>query len=203
MLFHFVLSPIYIATTNTLCIPNPLLYFFTTLHAISHTSQTTTLSELPLLLPPSVIFFIASSPSALTEEFLSVRKNQYDYLIIDESESIFNIISSTTLIKSCFTECLKKLEILIQLCTKVVVMDAFLSERSIKVVENIKMIGNRLLREKNLEEKKQQEMLKKHQECKIFQFYITYDFHTSYGQCHFYLSPSSLAQLVERGTVNP
>ena len=43
-----------------------------------------------------------------------LKRTDYDYLIIDESESIFNIISSQTLIKGNFKECIKKFELLIK-----------------------------------------------------------------------------------------
>ena len=98
------------------------------------------------------------------ESIHRLRREQYDYLIIDESESIFNIISSTTLIKNCFIESVRKLEKIIQMSKKVIVMDAFLSERSIQAVKGIKRVGYRLLNEKKQQEKKQQEFLQRKQE---------------------------------------
>lgn len=66
--------------------------------------------------------------------------DSYDYLIIDESESIFNIISSQTLCKNeeTFMENIATFERLIRDCKKVIVMDAFLSERSIIPLEKIR-----------------------------------------------------------------
>jgi hypothetical protein len=72
------------------------------------------------------------------ESINRLRKNKYDYVIIDESESIFNIISSPTLIKRNFLECVRKFENLIAECNKLVVLDAFLTERSINAVEKMR-----------------------------------------------------------------
>ncbi len=68
------------------------------------------------------------------ESIYKLNWQEYDYLIIDESESIFNIISSPTLIKGQFQLCLQKFEKLVINCKKVLVMDAFLSERSIEAI---------------------------------------------------------------------
>tara|TARA_R110002012_G_scaffold158318_1_gene319709 strand:+ start:1283 stop:4369 length:3087 start_codon:yes stop_codon:yes gene_type:complete len=74
------------------------------------------------------------------ESISHLLRDTYDYLIIDESESIFNIISSSTLNKNrdIFEKSTRTLENLIRKCGKIIVMDAFLSERSIQSVETIR-----------------------------------------------------------------
>ena len=72
------------------------------------------------------------------ESIHRLKKTDYDYLIIDESESIFNIISSQTLIKGNFAECIKLFESLIKKSKYVVVMDAFISERSFQPIQELR-----------------------------------------------------------------
>lgn len=64
--------------------------------------------------------------------------NNNTILIIDESESIFNIVSSETLAKNDLIANLNALCNLIKLSCKVFVMDAFLSNRSIEAVTTIR-----------------------------------------------------------------
>lgn len=75
------------------------------------------------------------------ESLNRIHYDDCDILVIDESESIFNIISSETLIKNKLEENLIKLYSLITLSKKVLIMDAFLSNRSIKVLTDIKEIN--------------------------------------------------------------
>ena len=71
------------------------------------------------------------------ESIHRVNHNECDLLIIDESESIFNIFSSETLLKNELETNLVKLKNLILNSKKVLVMDAFLSNRSFKAVMDI------------------------------------------------------------------
>lgn len=64
-------------------------------------------------------------------------KIQPDLLIIDESETIFNIISSYTLYNNNFYENIKKLYNMISNTKNVIVMDAYLSNRSINTIYKI------------------------------------------------------------------
>jgi hypothetical protein len=75
------------------------------------------------------------------ESLNRIHYDECDILVIDESESIFNIISSETLIKNKLEENLIKLYSLISLSKKVLIMDAFLTNRSIKVLTDIKDIN--------------------------------------------------------------
>ena len=72
------------------------------------------------------------------ESIHRLERTQYDYLVIDESETIFNIISSNTLIKNQFKNSIKSFENLIKNCENVIVMDAFLTERSLLPVETVR-----------------------------------------------------------------
>lgn len=63
-------------------------------------------------------------------------------LFIDESESIFNIVSSETLAKNDLLANLNAFNTLIQSSSKVFVMDAFLSNRSIEAVNSIRDNSN-------------------------------------------------------------
>jgi hypothetical protein len=65
-----------------------------------------------------------------------------DLLVIDESESIFNIISSETLIKNNFIYNLRDLQQYIKTSKKVLVMDAFLSGRSFDAINKIRNDNN-------------------------------------------------------------
>ncbi len=65
-----------------------------------------------------------------------------DLLVIDESESIFNIISSETLIKNNFVYNLRELQRYIKTSKKVLVMDAFLSGRSFGAITKIRNDNN-------------------------------------------------------------
>ena len=72
------------------------------------------------------------------ESIHHLKRTQYDYLVIDESETIFNIISSDTLIKNQFKNSIEDFSNLIKTCKNVIVMDAFLTERSLVPVETIR-----------------------------------------------------------------
>ena len=75
----------------------------------------------------------------------SINKYQYDscdLLVIDESESIFNIFSSDTLKKNNFRDNLVKFKNLIKNSKKVLIMDAFLSNRSICAIQYLRHINN-------------------------------------------------------------
>ena len=63
-------------------------------------------------------------------------------LIIDESESIFNIVSSETLTKNDLLTNLNALYTLIQKTPKVFIMDAFLSNRSVEPIVSIRNMDN-------------------------------------------------------------
>jgi len=63
-------------------------------------------------------------------------------LIIDESESIFNIVSSETLSKNDLLTNINALNTLIQNTPKVFIMDAFLSNRSIEPIISIRNMDN-------------------------------------------------------------
>jgi len=63
-------------------------------------------------------------------------------LIIDESESIFNIVSSETLTKNDLLTNLNTLYTLIQKSPKVFIMDAFLSNRSVEPIVSIRNMDN-------------------------------------------------------------
>ena len=63
-------------------------------------------------------------------------------LIIDESESIFNIVSSETLSKNDLLTNINALNTLIQKTPKVFIMDAFLSNRSVEPIVSIRNMDN-------------------------------------------------------------
>ena len=69
-----------------------------------------------------------------------VQIGENTILFIDESESIFNVVSSETLAKNDLLTNLNALYKLIRLSRKVFVMDAFLSNRSIEAVVSIRDI---------------------------------------------------------------
>lgn len=74
----------------------------------------------------------------------SLNKYKYDkcdLLVIDESESIFNIFNSDTLKKNNFKENLVKFKNLIKNSNKVLIMDAFLSNRSINAIQSLRDIN--------------------------------------------------------------
>ena len=64
-----------------------------------------------------------------------------DLLIIDESESIFNIISSETLLKNNFTHNLKVFRDMIINSKKIMIMDAYLSNRSITPIKHLREVS--------------------------------------------------------------
>ena len=63
--------------------------------------------------------------------------DECDLLIIDESESIFNIISSETLLNNGVDDNLQKLKNLITNSKSILIMDAFLTNRSFKAIIDI------------------------------------------------------------------
>jgi len=73
------------------------------------------------------------------ESFHQINPNNIDLLIVDESESIFNVIGSHTLqAKGEGLNNLLMFEKAVRTAKKVLVMDAFLSKRSINAVETIR-----------------------------------------------------------------
>ena len=73
------------------------------------------------------------------ESFHQIDPNDIDLLIIDESESIFNVIGSHTLqVKGEGLNNLLMFEKAVRTARKVLVMDAFLSKRSMKSVQTIR-----------------------------------------------------------------
>jgi len=71
------------------------------------------------------------------ESLQRLNYDECDLLIIDESESIFNIISSETLLNNGVDDNLQKLKNLIQNSNKILIMDAFLTNRSFKAIIDI------------------------------------------------------------------
>lgn len=69
-----------------------------------------------------------------------INYKKIDLLIIDESESIFNIVSSETLIKNNFAKNLNVFRDMIIHCKKVLIMDAYLSNRSINPIKFLRNI---------------------------------------------------------------
>lgn len=80
------------------------------------------------------------------ESFHQINPNNIDLLIIDESESIFNIIGSHTLqVKGEGLNNLIVFEKAIRTAKKVLVMDAFLSKRSFNVINTIRPNASSML----------------------------------------------------------
>jgi hypothetical protein len=71
------------------------------------------------------------------ESLVKCKISSPDLLIIDESETIFNIISSQTLYKNSFHENIKYFYNMIRNAKNILVMDAYLSNRSIRTIYNI------------------------------------------------------------------
>lgn len=68
------------------------------------------------------------------ESINKIKHDVYDLVIIDESESVLNIISSETIKNNKFIDNTTKLMNIIKNSNKVIVMDAFLQQRSIDAI---------------------------------------------------------------------
>lgn len=81
------------------------------------------------------------------ESLHKIQHDECDLLIIDESESIFNIVSSETLLNNGLEENLTKLKSLIINSKKVLIMDAFLSNRSFKAIIDVNANDHKVKKE--------------------------------------------------------
>lgn len=79
------------------------------------------------------------------ESLFKLKIDTCDLLVIDESESIFKIISSPTLQNEHFITNTERLMKLITYSYKVVVMDAFLQQRTFDAVQDIRLDNNAIL----------------------------------------------------------
>lgn len=79
------------------------------------------------------------------ESLFKIKTNTYDLIVVDESESILKILSSPTLQNPNFKTNIDTFKAIISKADKVIVMDAYLQQRSIEAITSFRPIDNSIL----------------------------------------------------------